>query len=68
MYGMVHECNWRNRRQGKECSIVMTSGRSDEYDAMRRIIDELDGRVCDGDMSCYHLCNDGMCVRMSLTT
>lgn len=67
MYGMVHECNWKNRRKDKESSIVMSSGRSAEYDAMRRIVDEMDGRIWDGDMYCYHLCDDGMCVRMSLT-
>lgn len=68
MYGMVHECNGKNRRQDKESSIVMSSGRSAEYDAMRRIVDEMDERIWNGDMSCYHLCDDGMCVRMSLTT
>ena len=68
MYGMVHECNWKNRKQDKESSIVMSSVRSAEYDAMRRIVDEMDGRIGSGDMSCYYLCDDGMCVRMSLTT
>lgn len=67
MYGMTHECNWKNRKHGKESSIVMTSWRSAEYDAMRRIVDEIDGRVLAGDMSCYYLCDEGMCVRMSLT-
>lgn len=68
LYGMIHECNGKSRRQDKESSIVMSSGRSAEYDAMRRIVDGIDGRVWDGDMSCYYLCDDGMCVRMSLTT
>lgn len=67
LYGMIYECNGNNRRQDKESSIVMTSGRSAEYDAMRRIVDEMDGRIWNGDMSCYFLCDDGMCVRMSLT-
>lgn len=67
LYGMIHECNGKNRRQDKESSIVMSSGWSAEYNTMRMIAGDIDRSHWDGYMSCYHLCDDGMCVRMNLT-
>lgn len=66
LYGMIHECNGKNRRQDKESSIVMSSGWSAEYNTMQMIAGDIDRSHWDGYMSCYHLCDDGMCVRMNL--
>ena len=67
LYGMIHECNGKNRRQDKESSIVMSSGWLAEYNTMQMIAGDIDRIHWDGYMSCYHLCDDGVCVRMSLT-